>query len=86
MRSFRDFTASFVIFSKITFLYNHNPYTAERITPLAAKKAKILLNEKIAIMVKNSPTKPLVPGKPILARVKTIKNKANFGITETTPP
>ena len=53
---------------------------------LKKKNANTLLNENIAIIVKSSPTKPLVPGNPIFAKVKIIINKANFGITETAPP
>ena len=34
----------------------------------------------------NSPTKPLVPGKPTAARVKTIKKAASTGMTEANPP
>ena len=34
----------------------------------------------------NSPTKPLVPGRPQLAIAKSTKNAANFGIVFTTPP
>ncbi len=34
----------------------------------------------------NSPTKPLVAGRPALAIANSMKNAANFGIVLTTPP
>ena len=34
----------------------------------------------------NSPTKPLVPGRPELAIANNTKNTANHGITLATPP
>ena len=41
---------------------------------------------KAPISIKNSPTKPLVPGKPIAASVNIINNTAYLGIKDTTPP
>ena len=75
-----------VILPKTTFLYKNNPYIADKITPVAAKIAAIFEILKVAITIKNSPMKPLVPGKATFAIVKIIKNIAKFGIIETRPP
>ncbi|MNS66001.1 hypothetical protein D3C72_991950 [compost metagenome] len=39
-----------------------------------------------ARMTMNSPTKPLVPGRPALAMKNSMAKVANHGITLTTPP
>jgi hypothetical protein len=38
------------------------------------------------MMTMNSPTKPLVAGRPEFAMAKSIIRAANFGIVFTTPP
>ena len=39
----------------------------------------------VDIMTKNSPTKPLVPGRPTDESIKTIKKNEYLGITFVTP-
>ena len=41
---------------------------------------------KVPTKIKNSPTKPLVPGNPSAAKTKIINTKAYFGIIFTNPP
>ena len=67
-------------------MYKERPYIADKITPIAAKIATGFETLKAAITVKNSPTKPLVPGRATFAIVKIIKNIAKFGIIDTRPP
>ena len=38
------------------------------------------------MITRNSPTKPLVPGRPALAMAKSMVKEANFGMVFTTPP
>ena len=45
-------------------------------TPEAANTAAIIETLKVAIIVKNSPIKPLVPGNAIFAIVNNIKKTA----------
>ena len=79
------FSFSFFIMPKITLLYKYNIYTADKITPVVAKKAKKILNLNAPKIVKNSPTNPLVPGKPIEASVNNINTIAYRGILLTKP-
>ena len=67
------FNFSFFIMPKTTLLYKYSIYTADKITPVAVKKASSGLNLKAPKIVKNSPTKPLVPGKPTEASVNIMK-------------
>ena len=56
-------------------------------TILKAKKIETLtLKEKKEIKIKISPTNPLVPGKPILLKIKIKKIIEKIGITLTKPP
>ena len=45
-------------------------------TPVVAKNATQVLTWNTPSSVRNSPTKPLVPGRPTLAMVKTMKTSA----------
>ena len=49
-------------------------------------KAIQKLNFIAPMMTRNSPTNPLVAGRPQLAIANSIMNAANFGIVFTTPP
>ena len=44
--------------------------------PSVAKVATQVLTRNVPMSVKNSPTKPDVPGRPTLAKVNTMKAKA----------
>lgn len=59
---------------------------AERTTPNVAPNATQVLTWKTPTKIKNSPTKPDVPGRPTLAIVNTIKITAYFGMRSTRPP
>jgi len=48
--------------------------------PRLEKKKAILLTNKNENINKNSPTKPIVPGKPTLAKVAKNKKRVNIGI------
>ena len=48
--------------------------------------AKSLFSLKTPSKLKNSPTKPMVSGKPMLARVAIKNTSAYFGITLARPP
>ena len=67
------FSFSFSIIPKTILLYKYSIYIADRMIPVAVKKAINGLNLKAPKIIKNSPTKPLVPGKPIEARVNIMK-------------
>ena len=56
------------------------------ITPKLAITATKKLSLNAAIKIKNSPTKPLVPGKPNAASVNNINKTEYFGIILTIPP
>ena len=45
-------------------------------TPVAAKMTTQVFTRNVPTIVKNSPTNPLVPGRPILASVNTMKQAA----------
>ena len=49
---------------------------ADRITPVVAKNDTVVLARKAPSSVRNSPTKPEVPGRPTLAMVKTMNATA----------
>ena len=51
----------------------------------AQKTAAQLLTKKQPKMIKNSPIKLFVPGKPILAIVKIVKNVENNGFVVKSP-
>ena len=55
-------------------------------TPKLAITATKKLSLKAAINIKNSPTKPLVPGRPRAAKVNSINNTEYFGTKLTIPP
>ena len=55
-------------------------------TPVAANSATQLLTWKVPSMVRNSPTKPDVPGSPTFAMVNTRKAVAYRGMRFTRPP
>ena len=55
-------------------------------TPKLAKIAVITLFLNVPIKTKNSPKKPLVPGKPSAPSVNTTKSKEYLGKKFTTPP
>ncbi|KJU86028.1 hypothetical protein MBAV_001778 [Candidatus Magnetobacterium bavaricum] len=56
------------------------------IMPLDATIAANGLLAKPPTRMRNSPIKPLVPGRPIEANVKTINRAENTGITPASPP
>src|SRR5262245_35900768 len=60
-------------------------YAAPRIKVVAAKNASHALAWKLAMMTKNSPTNPDVPGKPAFASANSTISAANFGILLITP-
>ena len=86
LKSFKSSIVSLVIVPKTTLLYRNKPYTADKITPVAAKIAATFETLNAAITVKNSPTKPLFPGNATFAIVKIIKKIAKFGIIDTRRP
>jgi hypothetical protein len=53
--------------------------------PVAQKKAPQLLVNKHPRIIKYSPIKLLVPGRPILAKVKIVKKVAKIGIVVNSP-
>ena len=59
---------------------------APKITPILAITATKKLSLKAPINIKNSPIKPLVPGKPSDAKANNMNSIEYFGITETSPP
>ena len=61
-------------------------YAAPQIRVVAAAKAIQKLAFIAPRMTMNSPTKPLVAGRPQLAIANSIMSEANFGIVFTTPP
>ena len=73
-------------FPKTTLLYSQSIYAAPRITPKLAITATKKLSLKAAIKIKNSPIKPLVPGKPRAAKVNNINKTEYFGMIVTIPP
>ena len=71
---------------KKTFLYSNSIYEAAKITPNAEINATIVFLLYAASNVKNSPTNPEVPGKPIEPNVN-IKNRIeSLGSLEFNPP
>ena len=71
-----DFKLSLINWPRTIRRYSHSAYAADKITPDVAKSATQVLTLKIPTKVKNSPTKPDVPGKPTFAKVKNIKINA----------
>ena len=69
-----------------TRLYIHSVYAAPRIMIVAARKPSQKLTLIAARMTMNSPTNPLVPGRPALAIAKNIARAANVGMVLATPP
>ncbi len=53
---------------------------------MAAKITTQVFTRKAPSMVRNSPTKPPVPGSPTLAKVNTMKQAAYIGMRTTSPP
>ena len=61
--------------------------TRELEVPLVvASVATQVLILKVPIRLRNSPTKPEVPGSPTLASVNTMKQKAYSGMRSASPP
>jgi hypothetical protein len=71
---------------KITRLYISSVYAAPQISVVPATRASQKLVFMAPMMTMNSPTKPLVAGRPQLAMAKSIVNAANLGMLFTTPP
>ena len=67
-------------------LVSHSEYAALMIKVKAAPKPISGFCWKLANTTRNSPTKPLVPGRPQLAMAKNTQNSANHGMTLATPP
>ena len=85
-RSLSAATCGFATAPNITRLYIHSVYAAPRTMVLAARKASqkpVFIAPRIT---RNSPTKPLVAGRPLFAMANSIIRLANFGIVFTTPP
>ncbi|KJU83643.1 hypothetical protein MBAV_004163 [Candidatus Magnetobacterium bavaricum] len=59
---------------------------APMIMPLDATIAAVGLLAKAPSRMRNSPMKPLVPGRPMEANVKTMNRAENIGITPASPP
>ena len=55
-------------------------------TPVVARTAYSTLALNVPTNIKNSPTKPFMPGKPIEDSVTIIKKTANIGIDFARPP
>ena len=70
---------------KFTFLYNSNIYEAPKMTPTAVKIVKYTLTLMVDMITRNSPTNPLVPGKPTEESINTMKKKEYLGIIFVTP-
>ena len=79
-------TWSFATAPKITRLYIQSVYAAPKISVVAARNAIQKFAFMAPMMTMNSPTKPLVAGRPQLAIANSIMNAANFGMVFTTPP
>lgn len=74
-----------LIFPNNILFNNHKEYPTPKTIPEAQKiEAQLLINKHPAI-IKNSPTKLLVPGNPIFAIVKTVKNVEKSGIVVCKP-
>ena len=85
----RSFTFIFkfsLVTPKNTFLYKINMYDAASITPKADMNATMVFLLYAASNVKNSPTKPELPGKPSEPNVNIKKRIDNFGSFEFKPP
>ncbi len=61
-------------------------YPAPMMMPVAASTPAHWLAVNPPRIIRNSPTNPLVEGRPIEASVNTMKSEAYSGITEATPP
>ncbi|KAG1301904.1 hypothetical protein G6F62_015922 [Rhizopus arrhizus] len=71
---------------RTTRLTIHSEYEAPRIRAVAANRPIQKLCSTAPMITMNSPTKPLVAGRPLLAIENRMKNVAKRGITLTTPP
>ena len=80
------FKSELIIFPKTTLLYNQSIYAAPIITPKLAITATKKLSLNAPIKIKNSPTNPLVPGRPKAANVNNINKTEYLGIILTIPP
>ena len=82
LRSGRYLFLGLVRGPKNIFCTTPSMYTAARMTPAAAPTVWMPLNTlsgleaKVPMMIMNSPTKPLVPGTPMEARVTITKRAA----------
>jgi hypothetical protein len=70
----------------MTRLYIHSVYAAPKTSVVAATNASQKFSFMAPMMTMNSPTKPLVAGRPALAMAKSIISAANLGMVFTTPP
>ncbi len=61
-------------------------YAAPNTSVVAATNAIQKLNFIAPMITRNSPTKPLVAGRPQFAIANSIMSAANFGMVFTTPP
>ena len=61
-------------------------YMAPRTIAVAARKHSSVDTRKVPSRIRNSPTKPLVPGSPTEASIKHMNTKAYFGMRSTSPP
>ena len=80
------FKSELTSFPKTTLLYNQSIYAAPIITPKLAITATKKLSLNAPIKIKNSPTNPLVPGRPKAANVNNINKTEYLGIILTIPP
>ena len=83
---------------KITRWTIHSMYTAPRMTPVAARTESTcprgrlpqlpsgVVEVKVPMRMRNSPMKPLVPGKPIDESTTTRNTAERAGATRATPP
>ncbi len=79
-------TLSFATSPNTTRLYIHSEYAAPNTSVVAAAAAIQKSYFTAPRITMNSPTNPLVAGRPALAMANSMKNAANFGIVLTTPP
>ena len=76
---------NFFIFPKSIRFNNHKLQHPPKTIPKEQKKeAQVFVNKQPAI-IKNSPIKLLVPGNPILAKVKRVKKVEKSGVVVSNP-
>ena len=85
-KSLSPATCSFATAPNTTRLYIHSVYAAPEMSVVAATNASQKFAFIAPMITMNSPTKPLVAGRPQFAIAKSIISEANLGMVFTTPP